>query len=41
MFKVSLYITNNSIKLLSFAYIQIDDQTVLFLTIEFSINQFN
>ena len=32
-------ITNNSIKHLSFVYTQLNDQTVLFLTIQFSISQ--
>ena len=33
-----LYHTNNSIKLQSFVYIQLNDKTVLFLTIQFSLN---
>ena len=37
-FKVLLYVTNNSIKHHSFVYIQLNDQTVLFQTILFSIS---
>ena len=37
-FQVLLCITNNSIKHQSFAYIQLNDQTVLFQTIQFSIS---
>ena len=37
-FLVLLCITNNSIKYQSFVYTQLNDQTVLFLTIQFSIN---
>ena len=35
-FQVLLCITNNSIKHQSFVYIQLNDQTVLFLTVQFS-----
>ena len=35
--QVLLCITNNSIKHQSFVYTQLNDQTVLFLTIQFSI----
>ena len=37
-FQVLLCITNNTIKHQSFVYIQLNDQTVLFLTIQFSIS---
>ena len=37
-FQVLLCITNNSIKHLSFVYTQLNDQTVLFQTIRFSIS---
>ena len=37
-FQVLLCITNNSIKHQSFVYIQLNDQTVLFLPIQLSIN---
>ena len=37
-FQVLLYITNNSIKHNSFVYSQLNDQTVLFQTIQFSIS---
>ena len=36
--KYKLCITNNSIKHQSFDYIQLDDQTVLFLTSQFGIS---
>ena len=36
-FSILLCITNNSIKHQSFVYTQLNDQTVLFLTIQFSI----
>ena len=36
--QVLLYIIYNSIKYHSFVYIQLNDQTVLFLTIQFSIS---
>ena len=36
-FQVLLCITNKSIKYKSFVYIQLNDQTVLILTIQFSI----
>ena len=36
-FQVLLYITNNSIKHLSFVYTHLNDQTIQFLTIQFSI----
>ena len=38
-FQVLLCITNNSIKYQSLVYTQLNDQTVLFLTIQFSISQ--
>ena len=38
-FQVLLSITNNSIKHQSFIHTQLNDQTVLFRTIQFSINQ--
>ena len=37
-FKVLLCITNNSIKLQSFVYTQLNNQTVLFLTIQFGMS---
>ena len=37
-FQVLLCLTNNLIKYQSFVYIQLNDQTVLFLTIQFSRN---
>ena len=37
-FQVLLCITNNSFKHQSFVYTQLNDQTVLFLTIQFSIS---
>ena len=37
-FQVLLCITNNSIKHQSFIYTQLNDQTVLFQTIQFSIS---
>ena len=37
-FQVLLCITNNSFKLQSFVYTQLNDKTVLFLTIQFSIS---
>ena len=37
-FHVLLWFPNNSIKNQSFVYIQLNDQTVLFLTIQFSIS---
>ena len=39
-FQVLLYITNNLIKHKSFVYIQLNDQTLLFLTIPFIISHF-
>ena len=36
-FQVLLYISNNSIKNPSFVYAQLNDQIVLFLTIQFSL----
>ena len=39
-FQVLLCITNNSIKHQSFIYSQLNDETVLFLTIQFSISHF-
>ena len=36
--QVLLFNTNNSIKRQSFVYTQLNDQTVLFLTIKFSIS---
>ena len=38
-FKILLCITNSSIKHLSFVYTQLNDQTLLFQTIQFSISQ--
>ena len=38
-FQVLLCITDDSIKHLSFVYTQLNDLTVLFLTIQFSISQ--
>ena len=38
-FQVLLFITNNSIKHHSFIYTQLNDQTVQFQTIQFSISQ--
>ena len=38
-FQVLLCITNNSIKHQPFIYTQLNDQTVLFQTIQFSIGQ--
>ena len=37
-FQVLLSITNNSIKHQSFVYTQLNEQTVLFLTIQFSLS---
>ena len=37
-FQVLLRITNNSIKYQSFVYIQLNDQTVLFRAIKFSMS---
>ena len=37
-FQVLLYYPNNSIKNQSFVYTQLNDETVLFLTIQFSIS---
>ena len=37
-FQVWLCITNNSVKPQSFVYIQLNEQTVLFLTIQLSIS---
>ena len=38
MFQVLLSVTNNSMKYQSFLYTQLNDQAVLFLTIQFSIS---
>ena len=38
-YQVLLCITNNSMKDQSFVYTQLDDQTVLFQTIQFSLSQ--
>ena len=38
LFQVLLCLTNNSIKYQLFVYTQLNDQTVLFLTIQFSIS---
>ena len=40
LFQVLLCITNTSIKHQSFIYTELNDQTVLFLTIQFSISHF-
>ena len=40
-FQVLLFNTNDSIKHLSFVYTQLNDQTILFQTIQFSISQQN
>ena len=37
-FQVLLCITNNSYKHQSFVYTQLNDQTILFLTIQFSVS---
>ena len=37
-FQVLLYMTNNSIKHQLFVYTQLNDQTLLFLTIQFSMS---
>ena len=40
LFQVLLCITNNSIKLLSFVYTQLNGQSILFLSVRFKVSHF-